>query len=137
MNAADDARRDVLHQEEVDEAGAGHLGLGDDVVGREARRMIACASSRGLLTGRLGQTHGDVGGEVAVRGSRVRSITMADGVRDFGDDAAGELLQSGRNELFELGFQGVGTWRRCRGAQVLPRLGVGGAGALGVVEAPS
>ncbi len=67
MDAADDARRDVFHQEEVDEAGAGDLRLGDDVVGRQGADDGLSQLAR-IATGRLGQAHGDVGREVAVRG---------------------------------------------------------------------
>ncbi len=108
VNAADDARRDVFHQEEVDEPAARDFGLRDDVVSRQRADDRLSQLAR-ITTSRFRQAHRHVGRKVTVRWVARTFHDNGGRIRDFGDDAAGELLQSRRNKLLELWFQGLAT----------------------------
>ena len=102
------ARIGVARQKEIDEAGAGNLGAGDERVGGQGSddrlRQLARIAPRGF-----GEAHGNVRGEVAVLGVlRAVHDDHARGGR-FREQARGKMVQGGQHELFELLLQGVGS----------------------------
>lgn len=110
VNAGDLARQHVLHEEEIDEAGARHFGLGHDGVGGQ-RGHDGLRQLPGVTAGRFGQAHGNVGCKVTMLGVARTLDRDSRGVRRLREQGADELLQGGENELFELLLQGLGTSR--------------------------
>ena len=74
-------------EEEVDEAGAGDLDLGDQIGGGQ---VLDDGSGQlaGILAGRFGQQHGQVGGQVAVS-LLLASVYLHPGFQVGGQDACG------------------------------------------------
>jgi hypothetical protein len=97
-----DRRLGVGGQREVDEAGAGHLGLGDQAGGRQLGQQQVGQVARVALEG-LGELQGQVARKIPVTGL-LRTLQVDGGIGLFGRHAE----ERGTQEVGKLGL-GIGA----------------------------